>query len=180
MAAAHHQGQGPDSTVESCVVLAASVAQYGLREGRSVGLVSLGAQGLVWRPPRQGEAHGWDLLAALAEVQPGDTDLADLVRLASRRLGGQTSLMAITPCTKLDQFEPLLAGEGSRRPAQAGVILLEGAPDDASQVSMISERLKRRGLLTWVIRQAELGAALQQRAPQPLAGRSSAGWSSMA
>jgi uncharacterized protein (DUF58 family) len=177
MAAGHHHGQGSESTVEACVVLAASVAEYGLREGRSVGLVSLGQQGLVWQPPRHGEAHRWDILAALAEVQPGETDLADLIRLANRRLGAETSLMAITPCNLLSQFEPLLAGGGSRRPARAGVVLLESEHPLRGQIGRVSEHLRRRGLLTWVIRQADLQDTLKQRVPQVLGNRSAAAWS---
>jgi uncharacterized protein (DUF58 family) len=180
MTASHHTGLGADSTLEACVVLAASVAEYGLTEGRSVGLASLGPQGLVWLAPRQGEAHRWDALAALAEVQPGEMDLADLIRLASRRLGGETSLMAITPSTRMAQFEPLLAGEGSRRPARAGVVLLEAESSAAGEIGRVSERLRRRGLLTWVIRQAELSDALTQRAQHAAAGEKSPSWKQLA
>jgi len=180
MTASHHTGQGPDSTLEACVVLAASVAEYGLTEGRSVGLASVGPEGLVWLSPRQGEAHRWEILAALAEVQPGETDMADLVRLASRRLGGETSLMAVTPSTRLAQFEPLLAGEGSRRPARAGVVLLEAENAAAGEIGRVSERLRRRGLLTWVIRQSELSDALKQRVPHAAAGEKSPSWKQLA
>lgn len=180
MTASHYTGQGHDSTLEACVVLAASIAEYGLTEGRSVGLASLGPQGLVWISPRQGDAHRWEVLAALAEVQPGETDLADLVRMASRRLGGETSLMAITPSTRLAQFEPLLAGEGSRRPPRAGVVLLESETSTAGEMSRVSERLRRRGLLTWVIRQGELNEALLQRRPPIAAGEKSPSWKRMA
>lgn len=162
MTAAHHHGEGPDSTAEACVVLAASVADYGLGAGRSVGLVSLGGDGLIWRPPRPGQAQRWDILAALAEVQPGKTDLADLVGLAGRRLGGETSLMVITPATRLASFEPLLAAEGSRRPAQAGVILLESGQGDSADRGRLSMRLAQRGLMTWVVRLVDVGAALKE------------------
>jgi uncharacterized protein (DUF58 family) len=156
------------------------VAEYGLTEGRSVGLASVGPEGLVWLSPRQGEAHRWEILAALAEVQPGETDMADLVRLASRRLGGETSLMAITPSTRLAQFEPLLAGEGSRRPARAGVVLLESENAAAGEIGRVSERLRRRGLLTWVIRQSELSDALKLRVPHAAAGEKSPSWKQLA
>jgi uncharacterized protein (DUF58 family) len=167
MTASHHVGEGPESTVEACVVLAASVVEYGLGQGRSVGLVSLGPDGLVWNAPRQGPAHRWDILATLAEVQPGRTDLAGLIRLSTQRLGGETSLMVITPSSDLAQFEPLLTDEVSRRPPQAGAVLLESSTGPSGGMHALSERLRRRGLLTWIIRQAGLEEALRRQRPSP-------------
>jgi uncharacterized protein (DUF58 family) len=176
MTPGHHSGTGTESTIEACVILAASVADYGLSEGRSVGLVSLGPEGLVWSAPRQGASHRWDILASLADVQLGETDLADLIRLASRRLGAETSLMAVTPCTDMAQFEPLLAEEGRRRPARAGVVLLEPGTASRGETAQVAERLRQRGLLTWVIRQTALGEALSPRLPAVVQPDSGPGW----
>ena len=49
-----HVGQGQDSTMEHGVILAASLADRGLRARRAVGLVVQG-QEWVWMPPRGGE-----------------------------------------------------------------------------------------------------------------------------
>jgi uncharacterized protein (DUF58 family) len=50
-------GQGQASTEEHGVILAASLADRGLRSGRAVGLVTHGEE-LVWLPPQEGGAGG--------------------------------------------------------------------------------------------------------------------------
>jgi uncharacterized protein (DUF58 family) len=89
-------GQGANSTLEHGVILAASLADRGLRAGRGVGLLAYG-QTLTWLPPKQADAQRWQILRALATVTPGSHPLAEL--LAQPSFGRLASLIIITPNT---------------------------------------------------------------------------------
>jgi uncharacterized protein (DUF58 family) len=90
-------GEGENSTEEHAVVLAASLADRGIREGRSVGLVGQGKRNLFWLPPREGEAQLWEILRALAMISPSDLPLGDLLRQLNPRESARSSLILITP-----------------------------------------------------------------------------------
>ena len=90
-------GEGPDSTEEHGVMLAASLADLGLRSGRAVGLVAHG-QELVWLPPRGGDGQRVAILQALALASPGKRPLVDLMRgdIVQPASGQRPSLILIT------------------------------------------------------------------------------------
>ncbi len=117
-------GEGDDSTEEHGVILAASLADRGLRLRRGVGLATHG-QELVWLPPRRGDEHRLDLLRALAVVSPGPCSLAELLTHTQSSLGRYASLIIITPAmesTWIEALVPLL-----RRGAVPTVLLLDPA-----------------------------------------------------
>jgi uncharacterized protein (DUF58 family) len=58
-------GAGKISTHEHAIILAASLASQGLRDGKAVGL-TLNAQDPVWLAPSQGEGQRWLILKTLA------------------------------------------------------------------------------------------------------------------
>jgi uncharacterized protein (DUF58 family) len=95
-----------DSTAELGVILAASLADQGLRDHRSVGLLANGEPPL-WIRPQPGEHRRWEILRALATLDPGRTALADLLASAGPALGRQASLVVITPSMKSDWLAPL-------------------------------------------------------------------------
>ncbi|HEX7587562.1 MAG TPA: DUF58 domain-containing protein, partial [Anaerolineae bacterium] len=70
-------GQGQDSTLEHGVILAASLADQGLRAGHAVGLVAHG-RALAWTPPERGELQRWRILRELAFVSGGAHPLQNL------------------------------------------------------------------------------------------------------
>jgi uncharacterized protein (DUF58 family) len=126
-------GQGDATTEEHGVILAASLADQGLRWGRAVGLVAHG-EGLVWLPPQTGDGQRHEILRSLALVNPGPRSLVELLARVGSSLGQQASLIIITPAASGDWIEalwPLL-----RRGAVATVLLLDpvsfGGSDDAS------------------------------------------------
>jgi uncharacterized protein (DUF58 family) len=92
--AAAQSGTGQDSTLELCIVLAASLATRGLKEHRRVGLALAGPQ-LVWLEPRGDLAHRWRILRALSMAEAGSRSLADLMALG--RPAQTATLIAITP-----------------------------------------------------------------------------------
>ncbi|MGE5221480.1 MAG: DUF58 domain-containing protein [Omnitrophica WOR_2 bacterium] len=103
-------GQGWDSTDENAIILAASLADRGIRMKRAVGLVSNGEE-LVWLPPRegsQGDAHRWEMMRALALVKPGERSLADLLTSTKPSIQSRTSLIVITANPGTDWIEALI------------------------------------------------------------------------
>jgi uncharacterized protein (DUF58 family) len=102
-------GQGWDSTEEHGVMLAASLADDGLRSGRSVGLVTHGHE-LTWLPPQGDDGQRLAILQALALASPGTRPLADLLRQGTTNpaSGQQPSLIIITPDVEGDWIEALL------------------------------------------------------------------------
>jgi uncharacterized protein (DUF58 family) len=88
-------GQGQDSTLEHGVILAASLADRGLRAGHAVGLVTH-SDALIWLPPHPGEMRRWEVLRALALAAPGGRSLAELLAQMQPSFKTRTSLIVIT------------------------------------------------------------------------------------
>lgn len=89
-------GVGQDSTLEHGVILAASLADQGLRSGHAVGLVAHGER-LVWIPPQRGELQRWRILRELAFVSGGAHSLDELLVLAKPFFKLRSSMIIITP-----------------------------------------------------------------------------------
>lgn len=100
-------GKGPDATEEHAVILAASLADRGLRSRQAVGLAAHGEQ-LVWLPPRGGKAQRWKILRALALVSLGRRPLGELLARMRSTLGRRTSLIIITPTMDTAWIEALV------------------------------------------------------------------------
>jgi uncharacterized protein (DUF58 family) len=99
-------GNEPDSTTEAGVILAASLADRGLRARKEVGFAASGEE-TVWMRPQGGEARRMEILRALARLNPGETSLANMLERAVPSLGRQASLIIITPSTESDWLKPL-------------------------------------------------------------------------
>ncbi len=115
-------GEGEDSTQELGVILAASLADRGLRARRSVGLMAHGEE-LQWLPPRSGEGQRWEILRSLALVSLGDRPLSALLHRVQRTIGHNTSVIIITPSVDPRWAENLVALQ--RRGAVPTVLLLD-------------------------------------------------------
>jgi uncharacterized protein (DUF58 family) len=100
------RGDESETTDELGVILAASLADRGLRAHRPVGLLASGREP-VWMRPESGEHHRWEILRALALLEPGETRLAGLLESAAPSMGRQASLIIITPSTESDWLKPL-------------------------------------------------------------------------
>jgi uncharacterized protein (DUF58 family) len=100
-------GEGERSTLERGILLAASLADLGLRQGRAVGLAAAGKD-LAWLPPQEGENHRFEILRRLALAEPGGTALDDLLASSTRDFGRWTSLVLITANRSLTWVEALL------------------------------------------------------------------------
>jgi uncharacterized protein (DUF58 family) len=102
-----HFGEDLNATEEYAVVLAASLANQGLRAGQAVGLVSHD-ENLVWHPPQPGEGQRWEIMHTLASISLGARPLSDLLNGIGQSIGHHTSLVLITPSPNQEWTEALL------------------------------------------------------------------------
>lgn len=93
----HQVGSGFDSTEEHGVLLAASLADRGIRQGHAVGLVACGQDGLTWIRPARSSGQLMEILRALATIHPGRRPAADLLEEARRSMRRGASVILITP-----------------------------------------------------------------------------------
>ncbi len=100
-------GELENSTLENGIILAASLADRGIRSRRAVGLVASG-ENLLWLPPQAGEAQRWDILRALALVSPGTRPLGELLMQMQPALGRRASLIVVTPDVKGEWVKALI------------------------------------------------------------------------
>lgn len=143
-------GQGWDSTEEHGVILAASLADRGLRSGRAVGLVVHGEE-LVWLPPQRGDGQGLAILYALALVTPGSRPLVELLGRLASAFRQPSSLVIITPAVEGDWVEALLPL--LRRGAAPTVLLLDpisfgGTGDVGGTLALLSDLGVARYVIT--------------------------------
>ncbi len=132
-------GTGPQSTLEYGVILAASLADRGLREGRSVGLVANGAASAVMTP-LGGEAQRWAIMRSLTLVAEGAQPLAELLTRMRTVFRQASSLVIITPDDSDDWPAALLPlMQGGITPT---VLRLDrrtfGAPDSGGATVLLS------------------------------------------
>jgi uncharacterized protein (DUF58 family) len=142
--------QDEAATEEHGVILAASLADRGLRWGRAVGLVAYGEE-LVWLPPQAGDGQRQAILRALALVNPGPRSLAEVLARVRPALGQQASLIIITPAANGDWVEALLPL--LRRGAVATGLLLDpvsfgGMGDARGTLALLTDLGVTRYLIT--------------------------------
>ena len=102
-----HIGKGFDSTLEHAVILAASLADRGIRARHAVGLAANGSQ-FTWLAPAVGEAQKWAILRALALADTGEHSLQDVLEKMQSGIRSDTSLILITPSTNENWITGLL------------------------------------------------------------------------
>jgi uncharacterized protein (DUF58 family) len=100
-------GEGQASTDELGILLAASLADRGLKLRRAVGLAASG-QDPIWLPPFQGEGRRYEILRALALLERGDRPLAGILGRMRPAPAGRVSLILITPSLDKSWVEALL------------------------------------------------------------------------
>jgi uncharacterized protein (DUF58 family) len=115
-------GEGDDATDEHGVILAASLADRGVRFRRAVGLVAHSDE-LVWMPPEEGEGQRWEILRSLALVSRGDRPLSEVLARVGPNIGRNASIILITSSTETSWVEALVPLV--RRGAVPTVMLLE-------------------------------------------------------
>jgi uncharacterized protein (DUF58 family) len=86
---------GQDSIEEHAVILAASLADRGLRSRKAVGL-AINGQEVCWKPPKENESQRWEILRALALARPGELSLDQYLECNGKSFGKRASLVVIT------------------------------------------------------------------------------------
>ncbi|MDH5605858.1 MAG: DUF58 domain-containing protein [Anaerolineae bacterium] len=89
-------GADENSTIEHSVILAASLADRGLRLGRAVGLAANGNKDAILTP-RTGNLQQWEMLRTLAMLKETRTTLGELLFRSQRMMNPRTSAVIITP-----------------------------------------------------------------------------------
>jgi uncharacterized protein (DUF58 family) len=145
-------GTGDFSTVEHAVTLAASLADQGLREGKSVGLVTHGDD-LVWLPPVGGDGQRWSILRAMAVLGTGKIALAELIERMRPAMGQRASVIVITPTVDERWVQTLTLM--MRRGAVPTVLLLDANAYDAhaapANLDAMLELLRELGITCYKI-----------------------------
>jgi uncharacterized protein (DUF58 family) len=142
-------GSGYDSTEEHGVILAASLAARGLREGHNVGLVTTGP-GFISIPPRRTSGQLMEILRPLALVHPGDTSLSDLLRITRRSMQRGASIILVTPDVTGNWLPDLLRMVSAE--VTPTVLLLDPSSYGGSEsASEIFPALTRHGITSHLI-----------------------------
>lgn len=115
----------PPSTEEYAVSIAASLAQYFLRRGRTIGFASQG-QALEILPPDQGERQLTKILEALALLRArGRLPISGLVTAQAKHIPRDSTAILITPSVHRDVV--LAVDRALRQGLRPIVVLLEAA-----------------------------------------------------
>ena len=147
-----HSGQDIDSTLEKGVLIAASLADRGLTEAQAVGLLAQGREA-VWLPPQSTPLQRWRILTALARIEAGQLNLADLLTRSNRLIKQNTSLIVITASTDSDWLNPLLL---LKRQGVVPTTVLVYTEQTRPALEAIYHTLLLQGIRAYLIDQASL------------------------
>jgi uncharacterized protein (DUF58 family) len=137
-----HSGEGPDSTLELAVIVAASLAAKGIDEGRKVGLLLAGPDPTVI-PLGSGPKHWWQLQVALAAADAGFLPLQDLLRSRAARPRSQATKLIVTGSTQTEWVSQLRPGD---RGGAAAVYLVDRSGFGGPTSNAIAQSLRRRAV----------------------------------
>ncbi|HEX7599386.1 MAG TPA: DUF58 domain-containing protein, partial [Polyangia bacterium] len=173
-------GQGADSSLETMILLLASLASELLRQRMAVGLLAYSGGGSDVPQvvlPQRSSLHLWDILRTLAVLTPAPGRPFEKTLLQSRSLvGGRDQVLAVTPSLQPAWLGALHQLDHGRHGQGASVILLDPAsfvagepaaaesagaatpagPYAAGTAAIFAELLLRQGIHTNVIRRGEL------------------------
>jgi len=102
-----HVGEGDQATQEHGIILAASLTNRGLQNGKAVGLVASGKD-LIWHPPLLEETQKWKILRSLASADLGSRPLHDLLERTRSSMNSNNSVIIITSDILGKWFDPLI------------------------------------------------------------------------
>ncbi len=156
-------GQGVESTEETAVLLAASLAARAIRQNRPVGIVSYGQKPQVLSPGL-GQNQQWKILRALALVQAdGATDLSLALRDLSRIAQRGAAAIILTPNGAADWLPNLVSL--ARKGIQSHITLLDRPSFGGEGNSAgLRDNIRHLGFDANIVRQGEVGQPLQEQA----------------
>lgn len=157
----------PQSTEEYTVTIAASVAQFFLRQNRAVGMLAYGQSNEILQPDR-GERQINRILETLAVLRAGgDVPLQDMLYAESHLFPRGTTLIVVTPGTRPEWATA--ARQLTRRGLRLVTILVNpasfGGPRPADGLFYT---LQAQGMVAYLVNSGDnLTVALSRGATQP-------------
>lgn len=153
-----HLGNDAESSLETMVLLLASLSLKYLNEHLAVGLYAPGAAKEIVVLPGRGKAHQWEILRALALVQPIPQPFPETIHQAQRLITGRDLIVAVTP--SLDAaWARALKGALQQHEGSAGAVLLDpfsfGGPSYAKADTFLPY-LTRLGITAEMIQKGQL------------------------
>lgn len=143
-------GQGLESTEEYATILAASLADRGIKENRAVGLLTEGRKP-IWLPPKTGAGQRAEIMHALAVANLGNSTLKNLLAKGNQYIGRRSSLIIITP--SIDPEWLIALTSMKQRGITPTVLLL----DRLDFGGMMSNAAVLHQLDSWGIRHYQIG-----------------------
>jgi len=120
-----HRGQGDDSTFETMILVAATLASRLLRDQLAVGFFADAAERVVVLPQR-GPQHQWDILKALAPLAPtDDRPLVGALQKMRHLANPRNMILVITPSLEMNWLPELRRLSGLRSTRHAQAVLLD-------------------------------------------------------
>ncbi|MCD6425870.1 MAG: DUF58 domain-containing protein [Anaerolineales bacterium] len=163
-----HTGEGEDASEEHAIILAASLMNWALENGRAVG-IGVNGKELSWYQPRMDETQKWIILRALALLEKGEDPLHKLLEAARQSLRFRSSVIVITADLSGNWLNPILL---MRKKGIVPTILLLNAPafGGKGDIRDIQKKLDSVGLGNYLIgpeyldnMEKELSPATQKR-----------------
>lgn len=102
-----HVGSGDQATEEHAIILAASLTNRGLQDGKAVGLVA-SSEKMVWLPPLLEESQKWRILRSLASVEMGGRPLNEVLQKTKSSMHSNNSAIIITADVEGKWIDPLI------------------------------------------------------------------------
>jgi uncharacterized protein (DUF58 family) len=144
----------PDATEEYTVAVAASLAQYFLRNDRSVGMLAYGQSNEVVQPDR-GERQINRILETLAVLRAqGHVPVADMLHAESYLFPRGTTLIVVTPAAQEEWL--VAARQLSRRGLRLVTVLIDpesfGGRRSGAQLAAL---LQSSGMMAYLVRRGD-------------------------
>ena len=156
-------GKGEDASEEHGIILAASLMNWSLENGRAVGFGSNGKE-LSWYLPRADETQKWTILRALALLELGEDPLQRLLEAARQSLRFRSSVIIITADLSGRWLNPLLLMR--KKGITPNVILLDApAFGGSGDLQGIQKKLVSLGMNYFMIGPAYLDGVELQLSP---------------
>lgn len=156
-----HVGEGPESTLEYGISLAASIADAGLRRGTAIGLAA-NDRGLTIIEAARGDQQRNKLLEFFTLAQAdGTVSLATLLTSPAQRLRQRGGLIVVTASADERWVEALL--DLGIRGQSSLVIYLDPSSFDASRPGLAIAARWRHALNWWIIRSADESVAPERK-----------------
>ena len=142
------------STEEYVVTIAASLAQYFLRNDRAVGMLAYGQSHEILQPDR-GERQMNRILETLAVLRAeGTVPISNVVDAESHLLPRGTTIIVVTPSTREEWIET--SREQTRRGLRVVTVLVDPASfGGRSSPAKLAELLRAGGVVTYTVRRGD-------------------------